>query len=677
MITVFNNDFIDPRSQPIFLGQPLGLQRFDLLKYPKFFKLAETQEGFFWRANEVDLTKDRSDYKSLSETDRFIFDSNLRWQTMTDSMLSRSINGIMEYITNPELEACCQVWAFFESNIHSRSYSHILKSVYPDETAFWNSIIEDKEIIRRASEIKKSYDNLFGLDYYATQTDIKRSIFNALVSTNVTEALAFYVSFACSFFFGATGVMEGNAKIIKFIERDERCVSDDTEVFTSDGWKLIQNLTQYDHVAQVNKDNTLTFVKPSNIINKSYKGIMKRLYMTSGLDMLLTPDHRVVWQDKQGNWGENEAQLIKFTPHKYLPACAKIKNTTSEKFNLTDYQRFLIALQADGRLLKHDLRNGKFSGCKPVVFKLKKDRKLKELKLLLSSLKFDYTESKINSQGMISFYIKVPKESLLTKSFSDWVKGSDFSVEWCKDFIEELVKWDGSLINSNRYYYSSIKKDNVEIAQTIAMLAGYKTHFSIQKDNRKETYNTVYRLSIRKNVDSYNFQSIKSEDINYDGNVTCVTVPSGMFLAKRNNNIFVTGNCHANITTEILKILRDVPEEGFQEIYNPDLIIEAYKVGLESEKMWADYLFSKGSPLGLTAEQFKMFAEFKANERLRLLDLPLIAPKQKDNPLGSWYNEFLNSDKVQVAPQETEITSYRIGARDTTMDQQEIKDLDF
>lgn len=216
MKTVLNINNTDTRIQPLFLGEPLSLQRYDKLKYPKLFQLAEEMEGYFWRPQEVPLGKDRNDRLELSEAELFVFDTNLKWQTMTDSMLSRSIFKMSEYVSNPELEAAMNVWAFFESNIHSRSYSHILKSVYPDESVFWDSILSDKEIIYRANEAKREYDKLF-----KDNADIKTKIFDSVLSTQITEGLAFYTSFVCSFYFGARGKMEGNAKIIKLIARDE------------------------------------------------------------------------------------------------------------------------------------------------------------------------------------------------------------------------------------------------------------------------------------------------------------------------------------------------------------------------------------------------------------------------------------------------------------------------
>ena len=216
METVLNTKNVDTTKQPMFLGEDLALQRYDRFKYPKFFDLWRKQEEFHWLPEEVSLTKDRNDYENLTDTERFIFNSNLRWQTMTDSMLSRSIHNIKNYVSNPELEICMTTWARFET-IHSYSYTYTLQNIAKDATQFFDSILEDKEIVKRAKEISSAYNTLLGDD----SNDIKQKIFNAVLSTQITEGLAFYVSFACSYFFGYKGKMEGNAKIIGLIARDE------------------------------------------------------------------------------------------------------------------------------------------------------------------------------------------------------------------------------------------------------------------------------------------------------------------------------------------------------------------------------------------------------------------------------------------------------------------------
>ncbi len=215
MKTVLNRLNVDSLKNPLFLGEDLALQRYDRLKYPKFYELYEQQLSFYWRPQEIALYKDAADYKALTNEERFVFDSNIRFQTMVDSMLSRSIHQIMDHVTNPELEICMNVWSFFET-IHSNSYTYILQNVHPDASKFFDSILEDKEIVKRAEAISSKYDDLLG-----QSKDPRQRIFDALISTQITEGVTFYVSFACSFYFGYRGKMEGNSKIINLIARDE------------------------------------------------------------------------------------------------------------------------------------------------------------------------------------------------------------------------------------------------------------------------------------------------------------------------------------------------------------------------------------------------------------------------------------------------------------------------
>jgi len=215
MKTVLNKKNIDQIKNPMFLGDDLGLQRYDIKKYPKFYELYDQQLNFFWRPQEVTLTKDIGDYKMLTSEERFVFDSNLMFQTMTDSLLSRSIHKLMEHVTNSELEICMNTWSFFET-IHSNSYTYILQNVYPNATEFLDSILKNDAIVSRAKAISSKYDALM-----QKTDDPRQQIFDALLATQIVEGLTFYVSFACSFYFGYRGKMEGNSKIIKLISRDE------------------------------------------------------------------------------------------------------------------------------------------------------------------------------------------------------------------------------------------------------------------------------------------------------------------------------------------------------------------------------------------------------------------------------------------------------------------------
>ena len=229
MKTVFNKKTgIDNTKQPLFFGEDLAVQRYDTFKYPIFDKLCQQQLGFFWRPEEVSLQKDRNDYAQLSEAQKFIFTSNLKYQTMLDSVQGRGpCLAFLPFVTNPELEGCIVAWDFMET-IHSRSYTYIIKNLYSDPAEVFDTIIDDPKIDERAKSVTAAYDNLINLGYkYQLNPksvdiyELKKALWLALVTVNVLEGLRFYVSFACSFAFGELKLMEGSAKILSLIARDE------------------------------------------------------------------------------------------------------------------------------------------------------------------------------------------------------------------------------------------------------------------------------------------------------------------------------------------------------------------------------------------------------------------------------------------------------------------------
>jgi ribonucleotide reductase beta subunit family protein with ferritin-like domain len=239
-MTVFNTSTdVDTRKQPMFFGQPLGLQRYDQYKYPIFDKLTQQQLGYFWRPEEVSLQKDRGDYQSLRPEQKHIFTSNLKYQIMLDSVQGRGPGmAFIPYCSLPELEACMEVWGFMEM-IHSRSYTYIIKNVYSDPAEVFDHILDDERIVSRATSVTGAYDDFINsAQEYGTSNawkfaqegagysrderiELKRKLYRAIANVNILEGIRFYVSFACSFAFGELKLMEGSAKIISLIARDE------------------------------------------------------------------------------------------------------------------------------------------------------------------------------------------------------------------------------------------------------------------------------------------------------------------------------------------------------------------------------------------------------------------------------------------------------------------------
>jgi ribonucleoside-diphosphate reductase beta chain len=222
----------------MFLDGSVDIARYDIVKYPQFEKITDKQLGFFWRPEEIDLSKDRGDFNSLNPFEKHIFTSNLKRQILLDSVQGRSPNlAFLPVASIPEVETMVSTWAFFET-IHSRSYTHIIRNIYPNPSSVFDGMLDIREIVDCAKDISKYYDDFiesskwFDLLGVGTHTinggtltvdmyELKKQLFLCMMSVNILEGIRFYVSFACSWAFAELKKMEGNAKVIKMIARDE------------------------------------------------------------------------------------------------------------------------------------------------------------------------------------------------------------------------------------------------------------------------------------------------------------------------------------------------------------------------------------------------------------------------------------------------------------------------
>lgn len=229
-----NNQLIEP----MFLGKTVNVSRFDQQRHPCFESLIEKQLSFFWRPEEVDISKDRSDWQGLSSIEKHIYISNLKYQTLLDSVAARSVNVcLLPLASLPEMETWIETWAFSET-IHSRSYTHILRNLFADPGVVFEDIMINANIIDRATDLTRHFDALILMSqiYFSqgegnvtidghviqvTRRKIKSELYLVICAINALEAIRFYVSFACTFSFSERELLEGNAKIVKLIARDE------------------------------------------------------------------------------------------------------------------------------------------------------------------------------------------------------------------------------------------------------------------------------------------------------------------------------------------------------------------------------------------------------------------------------------------------------------------------
>jgi ribonucleoside-diphosphate reductase beta chain len=235
-MSVFKKNQISHARQPMFFGEPVAVARYDHVKYPSFDKQTDKMLGFFWRPDEVDVSKDAIDFDRLTAHEKHIFTSNLKRQILLDSVQGRGITeALTPYTSLPEIEVVGVTWEFFET-IHSRSYTHIIRNVYPNPSKVFDEMMDVPEILECAADIAKYYDDFIEYaklyeiategkyeikDFQPNERELKTKLWLCINSINILEGIRFYVSFACSWAFAELKKMEGNAKIIKFICRDE------------------------------------------------------------------------------------------------------------------------------------------------------------------------------------------------------------------------------------------------------------------------------------------------------------------------------------------------------------------------------------------------------------------------------------------------------------------------
>jgi len=236
--STFRQEQTDTLTEPMFMGNSVNVARYDQQRHPIFENIIEKQLSFFWRPEEIDVSKDRADWQSLTDCEKHIFISNLKYQTLLDSVAARSVNVcLLPLVSLPELETWIETWAFAET-IHSRSYTHIIRNLFANPGEVFDDIVLNENIIERAADISKYFDEIIMMSHIyniqgegnykidgklveVNKLNIKRRLYMAICAINALEAIRFYVSFACSFAFAERELLEGNSKIIRLIARDE------------------------------------------------------------------------------------------------------------------------------------------------------------------------------------------------------------------------------------------------------------------------------------------------------------------------------------------------------------------------------------------------------------------------------------------------------------------------
>lgn len=324
----------------------------------------------------------------------------------------------------------------------------------------------------------------------------------------------------------------------------EECGRAGTEWLTPRGWVEFTQLKPNDLVAQYNTDGSIEFVPYTNPVTYDFDGELIRISNKNNLTELeVTPNHRMVYrsENNDGVIGVETASKISYFHKQHLVAGKK----TGGRDYLTMKERFLIALQADGSI---PCNKNRF-GVTTVTFHFAKTRKIERLQWIINELGWEYTLVDTKDGLRKKFLVRIPEEELIpTKELSEWVRLDDISSEWCREFVDELKRWDGW--EYERYDcvgYDSTNKSAIDIAQAIGILAGYRTNYRFDPDDRKETFSDLHRLTFT-DKDFVCRGTIKKSKVPYKGKVHCLSVPSGMMVVRYNNSVSITGNSLHNLT---------------------------------------------------------------------------------------------------------------------------------
>jgi nicotinic acid phosphoribosyltransferase len=306
------------------------------------------------------------------------------------------------------------------------------------------------------------------------------------------------------------------------------CYSEDTLILTPDGWKEFNQLTPDSLVAQVNENGSYSFVKPLKIVNEEYNGTMFHFKDFHGkMDLLVTPNHRMVYKQFD-KWKIDFAEDCK--PNNYTKSFIRSAKAGNKYQILTNVERLNIAFQADGSKCTDTEKNIRFS--------FSKVRKIQRLKALLDEMKLSYKEYNLGD-GKVEINVEYSL-NYVSKNF-DWVVTSDLCSNWCQEFIEELSHWDSCVRNENKIKFDTTNFSVSQVVELIALSAGYGCLTSKYEDDRKEIFSDVYTSHILLD-NKLGGQSVTVEEIQYNGRIVCVTVPTGKIVVKRNRCTMVCGN---------------------------------------------------------------------------------------------------------------------------------------
>jgi ribonucleotide reductase beta subunit family protein with ferritin-like domain len=595
-------------------------QTYRPFEYPVAYDFYRNQQLVHWTKDEIKIAEDIQNWQNdLTETEKAVVGGILKGFTQMEVLVGDYWRNVPKWFPKPEIGMMCSTFSYFET-IHQDSYALINESLGLDDFAAF--------LYEETTKHK--------LDYFIDipeQSTLEQKAKSLAIFSAFAEGCMLFSSFAVLLSFQRENLLKGVSQIVSFSIRDENCFSEDTEILTNKGFIKFSELSLNDMVAQFDNHN-ITFVKPTNYIKNHVNTPLVRL-KSSYINSLVTPNHDILVQES-GKFKKIVAGEFKPNGKYKIPVTGNLVSSPVDP--LTWFERFCIAIQADGTIrhwknhLGKSLKRGKNGGYN-ISFNLTKQRKIDRLIEILDNLKYEY---KISGKNEKVFYIKCPDFNYKNLN---WVIDRSKDLNWCDDFIDEIICWDGSIRkDTGTYLYCSTDKTCIDIVQMIAIFSGYRTNIYTSDDLRKDTYKRYYRLALNgKNKKIISSVSLKKTYEDYNGFVYCVTVPSGNIITRLENNVFITGNCHSDGGCWLFNQLCS-EFEHLREDVSTDIYAAAHTV-YELEKQFIDNLFGDDSIRTLNPFDLKQFIKHRINTKLIQIGYNKIFEVDKDSiERMEWFN---------------------------------------
>ena len=616
-----------------------------LIEYSKTYKpfnyawameLTETHEKMHWGTWEVSLQEDVAQWKNgaISATEKEHITQILRIFTQSDVAVGGNYCDVfIPAFKNNEIRNMLLTFANREGT-HQRAYALLNDTLGLPESDY-SKFLEFNQMREKIEFMTQAPEGLGKTAHLAFE--LARSVCN--------EGMSLFSAFVMLLNYQRAGKMRGTCEIVEWSIKDESCFTPDTEILTEIGWVAFDELEKSTKVAQYNPDDmSISFVSPTNYIDKQYDGLLNTFKSGYIADLTATADHDFLYlHSYKDGLKPRKVKFADFEPHyrkKLIVSGYKREGVD----DLSPLDKFKIALQADGSI-DHRI-NGKFSGCRVSNFSFSKDRKKIRLREILDQLGWEYLEREcLDKEGFTSFRVKSPSDIELSKVF-DWVDLSAVSSEWAEAFIMELGHWDGHFVEGgeSRITYVSKEKYNVDVVQSLSVLCGWSCTSSIREDNRKPTFSDCYVAHLTADNCYRGTGNFQKTSHLYRGRVMCVSVPTGSIVVRQNGRVAITGNCHVDGMAKLFHAYcTEHPRVVTDKLKS--FIYTNYTKAVELEDALVDLIYPSEEVAGLKASDVKQYVRYLADRRLLQLGLKPIFGVS-DNPID-WLDWIVSGDSLK------------------------------